>query len=301
MSAPRAGNAVAVNGPADGGSGRLPSPVVVGGLGGSGTRLIAGMLSAEGYFLGADLNEAWDNLWFTLLFKRPGALGMSDAEFARRLRLFLRAMAGGEAFSTGDRELLDELAAAGWEQHQADWLQVRVATLLSRANARSTAGSWGWKEPNTHVYLDRLDAACPGMRYVFVSRHGLDMAISGNQNQARLWGAVLLGEEFSPTPRYSLRYWCAAHRRTLAAAAALGDRFLFLRYDDLCRHPERELEGLAAFLGVRDAPAVARLRGMVVPPSSLQRSKHVPRSAFDAADVAYVESLGFVVDDAASR
>ena len=56
-------------------------PVVIGGVGGSGTRLIAQCLNELGFFLGPDLNEANDNLWFTLLFKRTRILTSSEEEF----------------------------------------------------------------------------------------------------------------------------------------------------------------------------------------------------------------------------
>ena len=51
--------------------GELLGPVAIGGVGGSGTRLIAQLLREAGFYLGGDLNPALDNRWFTLLFKRP--------------------------------------------------------------------------------------------------------------------------------------------------------------------------------------------------------------------------------------
>ncbi len=51
---------------------QIETPVAIGGVGGCGTRLIAEMLMRVGFFLGSDLNESLDNLWFTLAFKpRP--------------------------------------------------------------------------------------------------------------------------------------------------------------------------------------------------------------------------------------
>ncbi len=46
-------------------------PVIIGGVGGSGTRVIAELLSKIGYYIGNDLNNASDNLLYTLIFKRP--------------------------------------------------------------------------------------------------------------------------------------------------------------------------------------------------------------------------------------
>lgn len=46
-------------------------PVVIGGIGGSGTRIVAEILSRWGFYIGNDLNKFNDKLLYTLLFKRP--------------------------------------------------------------------------------------------------------------------------------------------------------------------------------------------------------------------------------------
>ena len=47
------------------------NPIAVGGVGGSGTRVVANFLEMLGFDMGSDINESLDNLTFTLLFKRP--------------------------------------------------------------------------------------------------------------------------------------------------------------------------------------------------------------------------------------
>ena len=49
----------------------LSNPVVIGGVGGSGTRVVAEIIKRLGFYIGDDLDSANDNLWFLLLFKRP--------------------------------------------------------------------------------------------------------------------------------------------------------------------------------------------------------------------------------------
>jgi len=46
-------------------------PVAIGGVGGSGTRVVAETVNRLGIAFGRDLNGASDNLLYTLLFKRP--------------------------------------------------------------------------------------------------------------------------------------------------------------------------------------------------------------------------------------
>jgi len=50
---------------------------------------------------------------------------------------------------------------------------------------------WGWKEPNTHIYLEFLSKYFSDLKYIFVIRHGLDMAFSKNQAQLYNWGNLL--------------------------------------------------------------------------------------------------------------
>ena len=52
-------------------NGELSGPVIIGGVGGSGTRVVAEIINLLGFYIGDDLNPAKDNLWFLLLFKRP--------------------------------------------------------------------------------------------------------------------------------------------------------------------------------------------------------------------------------------
>jgi hypothetical protein len=270
-------------------------PVVVGGVGGSGTRVIAKLLKHLGYFIGSDLNDADDNLWFTLLFKSSEILLVSDDEFSRRVDILTKGLVGGSAFSSVDRAMVMERAVSEGHTHCREWRESRAKTLLERAGVPAHGQPWGWKEPNTHVVLDRLPGALPGMKYILVARNGLDMAFSENQNQVRLWGPLILGEPFLPGPRFSLRYWCAAHRRALAAATAISDRFLFLNYDAMCADKERGLASVYGFLNLDGERVQENHLALVVPPASIGRHRSHDPDLFDADDIAYVESLGFMI------
>lgn len=264
--------------------------------------MVAGVLARLGFYLGGDLNLALDNLWFTLLFKRPEILSMPDTRFDGLVDLFLNAMTTRRPLSDDELGMAQVAAAFARPQHDVEWLQRRARSLVAACHdapvrAPALAPLWGWKEPNTHVILERLWRRVPTLTYIHVIRNGLDMACSDNQNQLRLWG-----ELFGPavdaewTPRRSLAYWCAAHRRLLRAADEPGRRFLLLNYDRLCREAERdhELGRLFDFLSL--APArrqIDEISAAVVPPASIGRFKAHPPEAFDAADVAYVRSLGF--------
>jgi hypothetical protein len=148
---------------------RHHSPVAIGGVGGSGTRLVAAILNELGFCLGSDLNTAGDNLWYTLLFVRPNMVDAPLSEVERRVRLLVHAMTQRGRVSQVDERWLLTLAnepVPHGQMRQTSWLRERAERLLEAA--RQDAGTvlnWGWKEPNTHVVLDRLDLLLPRMRY----------------------------------------------------------------------------------------------------------------------------------------
>ena len=275
------------------------SPVAVGGVGGSGTRLVAELLQAQGFNMGSDLNSERDNLWFTLLFKRPAMLLAPDQEFEWLLQIFVSRMTGKQFDEVERSTVRDYLARDTFRgaEHISSWRQTRIETFLANDPGRQSGlVRWGWKEPNTHLFASRLLMALPGLRYVHVMRHGLDMAYSSNQNQLRLWGSVLLGRECDIGPRDSLKYWCEVHRRLLPLQERFADRFLLLNYDRLIASPDQEMSRIFHFLGVPIMPDLwPELMPLIKPSESAGRYTKQGLGLFDPEDLDFVRSMGFVV------
>lgn len=258
--------------------------------------MIARIVARLGWDLGADLNEASDNLWFTLLFKRidlwPAAAG---AEFRRATDTFRTVMSGGRLEPGTDvwlRGLVTDRP-----QHDRGWLQQRVESILAANGSRPPTPRWGWKEPNTHLFVDRLAAAYPTLKYVHVVRNGLDMAHSSNQQQLTLWGPVLLDAPAEPGPRASLRFWCAVQRRIDRIGEDMPGRVFVLNYDALCRAPERQMPALIEFLDLpAGLAAEPSLQSLVRMPDSIGRFKRHGLGMFDPSDVEYVRAQGFDVE-----
>lgn len=266
-------------------------PIAIGGVGGSGTRVVAGVVRQLGYAMGRDLNGPNDNLAYTLLFKHPDVPALTPEAFTARARLFVAAMTGKRPPTSRERALVAELAAHDRPQHDRRWLQQRARALLLPAEPLADRRRWGWKEPNTHIALPQWRQTLPRLRYVHVVRNGLDMAFSSNQNQRELWGPLLLGRVPERTPADSLAYWCAAHRRVAGLGATMGDDFLWLDFDALCREPDAGLRRLADFLDVPHADALA-LRHLVATPDSTGRAADVDLAPFAPADLDYLRSIG---------
>lgn len=287
------------------------APIIVGGGGGSGTRVIAEALRASGVYIGRDLNTALDNLWFTFLFKHFGILGsavLGDEtrlpDFGDELRLLKQGMFGPAAHSVRDLEiLLAKARRMSRHGHTAEgsgkglWPYHRLAAAMLPAAPRGVG--WGFKEPNTHIFLVQLAAAFPGMRYVHVMRHGLDMALSTNQQQLHIWGSNFAVDPpyTDDGPRKSLRYWVRSNARTLAVAERLlEDRFLVVRFDELVEAPREGMAALLKFAGIEPEPdLLERLAKLPRKPKSLGRYRAASADAFDAPDIEAVRGFGFSV------
>jgi hypothetical protein len=232
-------------------------PLVIGATGGSGTRVVARMARAAGVFLGDRLNESEDPWDLIDLYDRHLNAWLADP-VAR------------------EPALVEDLGGL---------LRDHLAPLPAPA-------PWGWKEPRSLYVLPLLARAFPALRVVHVVRDGRDMAFSSNQNQLRKHGAALLGDRADAvTPDRSLALWTAVNARAAQACAALGDRYLVVRFEDLCHQPVVEAERLLEFLGTGgDARAVADL---VEDPGSLARWR--------TADPATLRRLDAIGGDALAR
>ena len=282
------------------------SPIVIGGVGGSGTRVIAEILHAQGIYLGDDLNAAFDNLWFTLLFKRAELFPDDNNldEMNQGCDLFLKVMTRAQRVDAGltpqDHQLLNQLAAEDRLQHPKEWLKKRVESIQTRCREQHSDATdnnrWGWKEPNSHFFVPYLKARIPELKYIHVVRHGLDMAFSNNQNQLALWGKKLLGHPVDVNdPSDALSYWCRVHRRVKKYADDLQESVLWIDFERLCQQPEKQLPALLDFVGVSGGD-VALQSLDVEPPGSTGRFRDRDLSVFRDEDLLFVQEMGFSIN-----
>jgi Sulfotransferase family len=270
-------------------------PVAIGGIGGSGTRVVATLLHMLGYFLGDDLNEFMDNLWFTLLFKRRSILVESESDFCSLVSLFFSRMSGIATLSESERARVFLLAEQERLEHSREWLIERAYSFSNGKTSKRSGQSWCWKEPNTHIVIDHIFRFQPNLRYIHVVRHPLDMAVSSNQNQLQHWGPIFLNRDVSTIePRLSLSYWCAAHRRIIEFARSWPERTMIIEFDALCAVPNRHCAQIARFLGTElRADVAANFRKFVRRPESSWRVRSHELAQYDPSDLAYVGEIGY--------
>ena len=274
------------------------SPVAVGALGGSGTRVVGQLLMDCGIYMGDDLNDPNDNLTFTCLFKRPELYNAGEAVIAKHLHTF-------EKYMTGERWSLTDYKRYGHAfrnnpQFSARRLKVYESLFrIWRKNefARGKPRRWGWKEPNTQVFLEHVATHFDDIRYIQVLRHGLDMAYSSNRQQLELWShmhGIEIPEGEPDIFVAQLEYWIKANKRSIEIGKkALGERFFQLNYEDLCNEPERVIPEILDFLGISASTEKLKELAQLPRPTTQGRYKNRDNSIFPSWMIDEVRHLGF--------
>jgi hypothetical protein len=240
------------------------APIVVGGVGGSGTRVIAQLLQSLNFDMGSDLNESLDDLSFTALFKRPSLWPINQhlSQLKEALDVYLASRGHKSTSWTSQAHQTARVVELLKSTRQKDeWIE--TGNLSDREQFLATASQpkplWGWKEPNAHLPLPFLLAALPNMKYIHVTRHGLDMAYSSNQTQLKIWGSQLLGRAMDTrSADDSFAYWCAVHERVLTLQELANQQILILPFEGLFTDADSTLNNLCRFLGLANTLATAR-------------------------------------------
>lgn len=286
------------------------SPVAIGGVGGSGTRVIAEILKELNFYIGNDLNSANDNLWFTLIFKRPKWLAKNmnnPKEIFKGFSIFENAMKGLEIGPSRMMFILKATLDIFLKGHDylasgnGFWALKRMENLLQAPKVNlSNYQGWGWKEPNTHIYLNFLNDYFKDLKYIHVIRHGLDMAYNKNQAQLYSWSwfyGIELSHQSVFLPKDSLNYWYKSNSRAIELGKSLlGDRFLLVNFENLCSNPEDEIKKILDFLdlGQREIN-LNKLTSLPKKPQSSGLYRKQNLDIFTEAEIDCVGQLGFTV------
>ena len=276
------------------------APVVVGGVGGSGTRVIAQLLQSLNFDMGSDLNESLDDLSFTALFKRPSLWPIQHhlAQLNEALDVYL-ASRGHKSTSWTSQAHQHARAAELLKSTRQNNEWIETGNLSDREQFLATCDQpkplWGWKEPNAHIVLPYLMAAMPNMKYIHVIRHGLDMAYSSNQTQLKVWGPLLLGRSVdSKSADDSLAYWCAAHERLLKLYKLAVQQILILPFERIFTDADSTLTKLCGFLDLPTAStSVQNALSTIQAPDTIGRHRYQQRLSISEANTRLLQRLGY--------
>jgi glycosyltransferase involved in cell wall biosynthesis len=215
----------------------LAPPVIIGGTGGSGTRVVARIVRAAGTYIGTRLNESEDSVDF--------------AEFSDKwINRYIR-------------QPLDPLTDTEMDQMQKDFAECLRRHRLELGDANLP---WGWKEPRSIYLLPFFHDLFPQLRFIHLVRDGRDLAFSPNQNQLRKHGQTFFEDKLIDAPQAvrTVALWSIVN---LAAASYgegnLGQHYLRLKFEELCSTPEVAARQIFSLLGSSSADtssAIAEIR-----------------------------------------
>ena len=213
--------------------------IFVGGLGGSGTRSVAEVVAKLGYYPGGCLNGARDNVVFASLLKRPYWLRSDPpaSDIAYRLDVFAAIMARG----------INLRHLVRFPRIRRYWT-AEGNGLLDHPDAIS----WMTKEPDSHLFIDAILSNWPEARYIYVSRHPLDMAFSQNKQQLSMWGWFfgVDPQDWSTPEAAQLQFWIEAERRMRGFLEKFYGRLYYLKFDAFVENPQKITNELIDTLGI---------------------------------------------------
>jgi hypothetical protein len=232
----------------------LPPPVVIFNKSHSGSRLLAGLVSAAGIYMGAHQNESGDS---------EDLLELVEYVVERHYPDFHGLWREGGIADSGIGAL--------------------VARVFRRHLGGSEAPRWGWKLCETAYVLPLIDYLFPQALYLHLIRDGRDVAFTDHvppfnrfwqkiytdSAGMRYWRGLWFGRisklayRIDPLP-YNVQHWINSVTVGRHFGAMLRDRYMETRYEDLCLRFEEEALRILSFIHAQDKQkAIEQLRPSV--------------------------------------
>ncbi len=278
-------------------------PIIIGGVGGSGTRVVAQLVHMMNIHIGACLNHANDNRWFAMLFRRQEwAQQAPKDDVIRALDLFARASIRGlnQGITPEDIELINH-CYSHWalSQNKPDIAQnARTQLLASNPINFEDYNGWGWKEPNSHIFIPEIAHFFPDARYILLVRNGFDMAYSRNQLQLKHWGGrfgINVDNKTNISREMSLDYWIEANAKARQNLDQfMPGRWLEIRFENLIFEPIKQIKRIANFINFNAEPEqIEQMSRIIEVPKSLGRGRLNDLKLFRKDQINAVHALGF--------
>ena len=236
---------------------RQASPLVVIGMHRSGTRLLVEILDKLGVFMGADRQADSESVAFMLINER--ILHQCGAFWSEPMSAH---------FMLAEPDAAEKLAASAREALAA---QLEKYTGPSGWHLKASPKEWpafGWKDPRNTFTLPVWKQVFPNLRTIHIVRHGVDVAASLARRHAEALRAAtgesvpsaltvirdhalgVLSSRRGWTLAEALTMWEQYVEKARQESAALGERALEVRYEDLLTQPERMIPAVAKFCRV---------------------------------------------------
>lgn len=244
----------------------LDGPVVIFNKSHSGSRMLAELVAAGGVFLGAHVNESWDSL--PLLELVSALVRQYYPDYGP---LWDPSLPGDAA--------LAKLAVRVFEKHLEGF-------------APQAGRPWGWKLCETVYILPVLDYCFPRARYVHLIRDGRDVAFCDHRApDDPFWRKVYFnterirtfqGRRLTPqayrrqSPFYNALHWMNSVTVGRHFGMMLRERYLEVRYEDLCTGFETAARRVLDFIAAPNPDNALRTLSAKVYPTSVGKHRQQP-------------------------
>lgn len=276
--------------------------IAIGALGGSGTRVVAKLFQELGFFIGDELNQALDNLTYTVLFK--------DKDLFSNKELLKKRMIVFDKYMSNEKLSGDDICIYNKSKGNR-FLSLKRRNLMKfkfrfrNLAKRELKHEYTFKEPNSIHFLEEYLNAFQNSKYVYVMRHGLDMAFSSNKGQLANFGnfyglennVVNANDNSEIATKLQLNYWVLITKKVNQLKEKYKGRIHIINHSSLCENPVLEINKLINFLNLNVLESeINRLSAIPNMPSSSGRYLKEDLTKFDKDQILYVKSQGFRVE-----
>jgi len=268
----------------------LPNPVIIFNKSHSGSRVLAELMTAGGVFMGAHCNESGDSL--DMLDLVTFLVGKYYPDYSRLWA----------ANSPADEELAS-LVRSSFQGHFEGY-------------DRQAAMPWGWKLCETTYILPVLDYLFPQAKFIHLIRDGRDVAFCDHHGPSDAWwrkiyfntdriqtlhGMRLTGPAYRRrSPVFNALHWMNSVTVGMNFGMMLRERYLEVRYEELCGNFVPVAQRVLEFAGAPDPEAAMRRMEPKVHATSVGKfRRHSRRDVRQVMEIIkpLLLSLGYLRED----
>jgi len=223
------------------------APIIIGGNGHSGTRVFNEILTLGGVFTG-----------ISRITKRSAS---EDLRILDLLNRWVRPYVYGSLTSAETAEMKKQFSR-----------RLRLYFPFR-------AWPWGFKNPRTLLILPFLNELYPGLKFVHVIRDGRDISLGNPFAAGNPYVDAFLSDEERDLPAEvkMILFWGRSNKQAQDYASVhMQGRYLMMRWEDLCDHPNDKSAELLRF-ALGSETETASIAQVVKRPKSIGRWKTYPR------------------------